>query len=402
MSVSSELPAETAGFIRTLADRHMPFILAFRNLVHDKIRLTATIAGLTFAVILIGVQLGLYLGVRKIVSAMIDHTNAELWIVPFAARSFEEAFAVLGEHERHQALATPGVKRVIPLVVFFGTWNRPDGGITHVVVVGCNAEDGGLAPWNLRSGDWTDIKSYNGVGVDQTYLDALGVAGIGSRASIEFGPNTHAVDVKALTEGIRSFTQAPFVFTTNARAREIFGIPEDKSTFFLVQVAPQADVARIQREIATRLPDVEVLTKAEFRQRSISHWLFGTRVGIALIFGTILGVIVGMAIEAQTLYSATLDHINEFAVLRMLGSSSSYLYRIILTQAALISVAGFALGTVCVVLISRWSQETALPMVVPLQLSIAMLIGSLAIGAFSAIAAVMKVLRIDPAAVLMR
>ena len=95
--------------------------------------LTATIAGLTFAVILVGVQLGIYFGVRKIISDVIDHTHAALWIVPFHARSFEEAYGVLGDDERHQALATPGVKSVTPLVVFFGTWNRPDRGITHVL-----------------------------------------------------------------------------------------------------------------------------------------------------------------------------------------------------------------------------------------------------------------------------
>ena len=403
MSVSSELSAGggTSGFIATLVS--MPSILAFRNLVHDKIWLTATIAGLTFAVILVGVQLGIYFGVRKIISDVIDHTHAALWIVPFHARSFEEAYGVLGDDERHQALATPGVKSVTPLVVFFGTWNRPDRGITHVVVVGSDAEDGGLAPWKLRSGDWTDIKSLNGVAVDRSYLSALGVAGIGSRASVEFGISTRTVDVKALTEGIRSFTQAPYVFTTTARAREIFGIPEDKSTFFLVEVAPHADVAQIKQEITARLSlDAEILTKAEFRSRSISRWLYGTRVGIALIFGTTLGVIIGMVIEAQTLYSATLDHINEFAVLRMLGSSSGYLHRIILTQAALISLAGLALGMLCVLLVSCLSQHTALPMVIPRELVMATLIGSLAIGAVSAIAAVVKVLRIDPTVVLMR
>ena len=35
--------------------------------------------------------------------------------------------------------------------------------------------------------------------------------------------------------------KAPYVFTTNGRARQIFGIPEDKSTFFLVEVTPQAN-----------------------------------------------------------------------------------------------------------------------------------------------------------------
>ena len=402
MSVSGELSADAGrpGFISTLVS--MPLILAFRNLVHDKTRLAATMAGLTFAVILVGVQLGLYFGVRKIITDMVDHTAAQFWIVPFGTQSIEESYPLLGDHERHAALATPGVEHVMPLVVSFADWDRPDGGITHVVVIGTDAEEGGLAPWNLRSGDWTDIKSFDGVGVDRTYLSALGVDGIGSRAGIEFGPNSHSLRVKALTEGIRSFTQAPYIFTTNARAREFFWVPQDKSTFFLVKTGPGADVVRIQKEIAAGLSDAEVLTKAEFRRRSISHWLFGTKVGISLIFGTILGVIVGAVILAQTLYSATLDHINEFAVLRMLGSSSSYLTRIILTQAGVISIAGFALGMLCVVLVSRWSQQSPLPMVVPLHLCIAMLIGSLVIGAFSAIAAVVKVLRIDPAAVLMR
>jgi len=387
---------------RIFAKAPVPFILAFRNLVHDKTRLAATLAGLTFAVVLVGVQLGLYLGVRKIITDMIDHTAAQVWIVPFGTQSIEDSFPLLGDHERQQALATPGVERVVPLVVSFADWDRPDGGITHVVVVGSDAEDGGLAPWNLHGGDWTEIKSYKGVGIDRSYLDELGVAGIGSRAGIDFGPQSHSLRVKALTEGIRSFTQAPYVFTTNSRAREFFGVPDDKSTFLLVKTAPQADVEQVRKDIAARLPDMEVLTTAEFRQRSIRHWLFRTGVGLALIFGTILGVVIGVVIEAQTLYSATLDHIKEFAVLRMLGSSARYVYRIIVAQASMISVAGFALGALCVALVAHMSQETALPMVVPPALFVAMLIVSLAIGAFSAVIAVLKVLRVDPASVLMR
>lgn len=400
--VNSVPPAQIGWPERLTANAPMPFVLAFRNLVHDKTRLAATLAGLTFAVVLVGVQLGLYLGVRKIITDMVDHTAAEIWIVPFGTQSIEDSFPLLGDHERQQALATPGVERVMPLVVSFADWDRPDGGITHVVVVGSDAEEGGLAPWNLHSGNWTDIKTYKGVGVDRSYLDELGVAGIGSRAGIDFGPNSHSLRVKALTDGIRSFTQAPYVFTTNARAREFFGVPDDKSTFLLIKTTAGADVASVQKEIAARLPDMEVLTTAEFRKRSITHWLFRTGVGLALIFGTILGVVIGVVIEAQTLYSATLDHIKEFAVLRMLGSSARYVYRIILAQACMISAAGFVLGAICVALVSHMSQETALPMVVPPALFLTMLIVSLAIGAFSAVIAVMKVLRVDPAAVLMR
>ena len=93
---------------RIFARAPVPFILAFRNLVHDKTRLAATLAGLTFAVVLVGVQLGLYLGVRKIITDMIDHTAAQVWIVPFGTQSIEDSFPLLGDHERQQALATPG------------------------------------------------------------------------------------------------------------------------------------------------------------------------------------------------------------------------------------------------------------------------------------------------------
>ena len=130
----------------------MAFILAFRNLVHDKARLAATIAGLTFAVILVGVQLGLYLGVRKIITDMIDHTAAQLWIVPFGTQSIEDSFPLLGGYERHEVLATPGVERVMPLVVSFADWDRPDGGITHVVVVRIRCRR--WRPRPLESSQW--------------------------------------------------------------------------------------------------------------------------------------------------------------------------------------------------------------------------------------------------------
>ena len=380
----------------------MPFILALRNLVHDKARLAATLSGLTFAVILVGVQVGLYLGVRKIVTAMVDHAHAQLWIVPFGAQSIEDAFPTLSDTVRHEALATPGVKRVVPLVISFADWDRPDGGLTHVVVVGTDPEDGGLAPWNLREGTWTDIKGYKGVGVDRTYLAGLGIAGVGSHAGIDFGPQSHSLRVKALTDGIRSFTQAPYVFTTAERARKFFGVPQGNSTFLLVDTAPGTDLKRVQKQIAARLSDVEVLTPAEFRDRSIRHWIFRTGVGVALILGTVLGIVIGVVIEAQTLYSATLDHIKEFAVLRMLGSSAGYVYRVILAQASIISFAGFVLGALGVVLVDRLSQATALPMVVPPLLFVAMLVAALLIGLVSASIAVTKVLRIDPASVLMR
>ena len=81
------------------------------------------------------------------------------------------------------------------------------------------------------------------------------------------------------------------------------------------------------------MPAIQALTPHEFRDQSRSFWLFGTGAGAALFAGALLGVIVGTVIVAQTLYSSTKDHLNEFATLRAIGSSDSYIYKVIVCQA---------------------------------------------------------------------
>ncbi len=57
-------------------------------------------------------------------------------------------------------------------------------------------------------------------------------------------------------------------------------------------------------------------------------------------------MIVGVVIVAQTLYSSTKDHLNEFATLRALGASAGYIHKVILIQAMLSALVGYAIGMV--------------------------------------------------------
>ena len=54
--------------------------LAQRNLFHDKIRLTVTLTGIVFAVVLIVVELGLFVGFTTTTSGLVDHSQADLWV----------------------------------------------------------------------------------------------------------------------------------------------------------------------------------------------------------------------------------------------------------------------------------------------------------------------------------
>ena len=48
--------------------------LAQRNLLHDTVRLTVTLTGIVFAVVLIVIELGLDVGFTQTTSCLIDHT----------------------------------------------------------------------------------------------------------------------------------------------------------------------------------------------------------------------------------------------------------------------------------------------------------------------------------------
>jgi putative ABC transport system permease protein len=376
----------------------MILTLAFRNLFHDRIRLAVTLVGILFSIVLVAVQLGLYIGSSREITGLIDNAKGDLWITAFGAKSFEDGGMLLTQNERHQALATPGVKSVAPVFSTFAEWRKPSGGSTRVVIVGANVEDGGLGPYNLVDGTWADIKAPDGIAVDKSYLAELGIDGIGSSAQIAQG----RVRVRALTDDIRSFTQSPYVFMPIARARSLLGVPEHTTSFHLVTLEPDADIETVRAAIKKRVAPAEVLTKEEFLNRSLKQWLFNTGAGAALIGGALLGTLVGTVIVAQTLYSSTKDHINEFATLRALGSSSGYIIKVILAQAGMSALLGYALGMVIALLLVYAAQGSALPIMMTPNLAVGLLLLTLSMCAISAISAIFKVTKIDPVVVFTR
>jgi putative ABC transport system permease protein len=177
------------------------------------------------------------------------------------------------------------------------------------------------------------------------------------------------------------------------------GTPPDKVSYLLVKLAPGADAATVRKALQSRLSKVEVLTPDQFRGRSRNFWLFGTGAGAALFAGALLGAIVGTVIIAQTLYSSTKDHLNEFATLRAIGSSNLYINKIIISQAVLSAVIGFALAAGIGLAVVAATARTALPIVMTPELTAGLFLLTVLMCVTSSIAAVAQVVRIDPARV---
>ena len=369
--------------------------LALRNLFHDRLRFVATTIGIVFSVVLVMVQMGLYLGFGRMVTTVIDHTSADLWVMRHGTKCFEDP-SLLSHSKQTGAAGTAGVAEVTPLVIGFSGWILPSGEITPVFVVGSDLQI--LKPWNLTEGTVRALSGSGTVAVDRSYFERLGVSGIGSKANIRGLP----VSVAAVSEGIRSFTTTPYVFSDLSQARAYIGIPSTMVSYLLVKLRPGADLERVRHDLQASLPDSEVLTPAEFNERSRSYWLLGTGAGAALFAGAILGIIVGVVIVAQTLYSSTKDHLDEFATLRAMGSSNGYIYSVIIYQAVLNAVIGFAFATLIGFSVVEFTRSGALPVLITPMLVLAMLVLTVVVCMAAALGAIFRVVRIDPVMVFTR
>ncbi len=379
--------------------RSIPMVLklAYRNLFHDRLSFIVTIVGIVFSVVLVAIQSGIYLGSEKKIAAILDQAPADLWIVPLGTKSYDDPSPLSGR-ERHMALSVPGVAQVEDMVVSFARWRKPEGGTTTVLLIGSEPSSDRPLPWNIVEGSRDALSAPNTVAIDQSYFPDLGIKSVNEQAEI----NGVRVEVAATTKKIRSFTTLPFVFTSIEDARRLTGTGQNQASYERVLLLPGADRDAVAKEIEARLPDAEVLTQTEFTKRSQAYWLFQTGAGAALIAGALLGLIVGIVIVAQTLYSSTKDHINEFATLRALGAGAGYIVKVILFQAVLSGLIGYTLGMALAMTVIKAAEDTKLNVIMTPELATALFVVTVGMCVFAAISAIIKVVRIDPAVVFAR
>ena len=219
--------------------------IAFKNMMHDPARFLVTAVGIALSLLLVTVQLGLLAGFDRTISAMLDHAKADLWIVPTGTATFDDP-AVMASSARYSALAVPGVRSVTPISVGFAEWRKPDGGSTSIIVVGADPKYGPITPWNIAAGKPEDLRAPDAVAIDASYVQQLGVHQPGDLARIE----GRRARVAIITNGIRSFTTSPYVFTSLSQARAYLNTDSGRTSFFAVTLSSGADPARVRVEPA--------------------------------------------------------------------------------------------------------------------------------------------------------
>ena len=370
-------------------------LLARRNLFHDRIRFAVTLTGIVFALVLITIQFGLFLGFTTTTSNNIDRSKADLWIV-FHGVGYFDTGRMFSERKFYEVLSVPGVQQAEKYIQNFAYWKKPDGGVENVQVIGFHP--GGLGePWNIVEGSVLDVKLEDGVIVDDLYKEKLGVRKIGDRVEI----GEHRARVVGFTHGIRSFTTSPFVYTsfknslnyTRPEARE------DQLAYILVKVAPGFTQDEVLENLRARVKDVDIYTKAEFSRRTRFYWMFTTGAGLAVLTAALMGLVVGVAVVAQTIYAATMDHIREYGTLKAMGATNGYLYRVLIEQAVWSAVLGYGFAMIAAYFIVQGSEKGGALILMPVAMKIGMLLLAVFMCITAALVSINKVTRLDPAMV---
>ena len=369
--------------------------LATKSLLHDKLRFLITVSGVAFAVTLVFVQVGLFLGLLDNASVTIDHISADLWVTSRNTPNVDFAHT-FPETAVQRVRSIPGVERADNLIIWFMTVNLPSGAQEGTLAYALDDFRRWNIPWNVESGDVADLKRGQYFFLDGSAVKRYGAFAVGEYREI-LGQRMKIV---GRTRDALSFTTTPISFMDFDRAQKLSpDLLKNKTTYILVRLAPGADAAAVKAEIARRLPYNDVYTKKEWAARSRRYWVQSTGIGLNMYITVFLGCLVGIVVVAQTLYASTMEHIKEFGTVKAIGGGNLDIYRILGKQASIAAVAGFVLGALMAFAMRPAIAKIDLKLIIPPAFAATVFVGAIAMCLAAALISFRKVASIDPALV---
>jgi putative ABC transport system permease protein len=369
--------------------------LARRNLLHDRRRFAASVAGVCFSVDLVIVQLALFAGLAANASQVIDRSPGDVWVSARNTSNFQ-----WGRPIPLRALdvvrGTPGVAWASELVVGWTQVRVPEGGMQQLEVIGFDAAYGVGAPWNVVAGNLADLAIPQRIVLDRGSMEKLGAFALGDyRETLN-----ERLRIAAITSGISSFTTVPFAFTSADTARRLTGyMGPDDTVYVVAGLRPGADPAATFESLRRRLPDLDVDSRDDMSTRTRRYWMFETGMGIGFLLTSLLAIGVGTVIVSQNIYAITLEHLAEYATLEAMGIAMRSLAAVVMGQALLTGVAGAIPGCLLGAAVVDAIQSRGLPAALSTELVAATLLAALATCVLASVTSIRRVTRLEPALV---
>jgi putative ABC transport system permease protein len=375
--------------------------IGWMQLRHRPLRLLVALAGISFAVLLILMQLGFRSALFE--SAVRFHERFDYDIALF---STESVFIVrprpFSIRRLYQALGDQAVEGVSPVYIFPAVWKNPwNNDRRSITAIGINPEDNLLLTKGFDE-NRLKLRQQDVVLFDAASRPEFGPVGeeFEKTGSVTTELNDREIKVVGLFEMGTSFGIDGNLITSDDNWLRLFpDRPRNEIQLGLIRLHEGANAIDTRNRLRAYLPkDVLVMTKSDFVERERNYWNNATPIGYIFAFGAIMGFVVGAIIVYQILYADVSEHLNEYATLRALGYKSRFISGIVVQQAIILGVLGFIPGTLVVVwLYGKAADATNLPLYLTQERALTVFAMTLAMCAISALLAVRKVQRLDPA-----
>lgn len=369
--------------------------LAFKSLLHDKARFALTVAGVGFSVMLVLVQVGLFLGMLDNASLIIDKTDADIWIASKNTPNVDFGHA-FPDRAVDRVRTTPGIARADNLIVFYYMVALPSGREENTIGYAMRDLRAWGLPWRVLEGDVDDLKRGPYLMVDESAQKRLDRFQVGDPWEI----GRRRVQIVGKTEQALSFTTVPVIFLdfdlAQALAPEVL---QSKTMYVVAKLSPNADAAAVKAELARRLPYNDVWTRSEWREKTRMYWVINVGLGFNMLLTVGLGCLVGVAVVAQTLYTATVKQLPELGTLKAIGAANLDIYKMLGRQALICAVLGYAVGVAPAYAVKLLVAGMDLKVLMPAWLVTVVFAGTVLLCLAAASVSFSRVARLDPALV---
>ncbi|NDJ23198.1 FtsX-like permease family protein [Nostoc sp. B(2019)] len=375
--------------------------LAWRQLMKEKTRLVVAVAGITFADMLMFIQLGFESALFD--AAIQPHRNLEADLVLINPQ-FQTLFSVksFSRERLYQTLGYDGVQSVNSVYINTGQWRNPETRLDRAILIwGIDpAKSAFKFPEIQQNQD--HLKQLYQVLFDQAGRPEYGAVGdiFRKTGNFETELNNKAVSVKGVFSNGASFAADGNVITSDSTFLQLFPDRKpDQIEVGLIHLKPGADPEKVRSQLVAGLPnDVKVLTPEGFAETEKNYWATGTGIGFIFGLGVGVGFIVGIVIVYQILYSDVSEHMPEYATLKAMGYSDRYLLGVLFQEALVLAVLGYIPAFfLSFGLYQITYAATLLPLTMKLERAIAVLILTIVMCSFSGAIAMRKLRAADPA-----
>jgi len=337
-----------ARIFNTVAPLGIPF--AWRQLTCDRKRFYTAIAGVTFGLVLMLYQLGIYTAAKRMAVFPLNALKGAIFITSrnygyfYANRPFPKSVL-------YQIQAFPEVVSVAPVSVDFVKWKNTETGVDRYI---------GILAVNPSRNPFIHPELTN-----QIHLLTNGENVLFDRQSKEFDFGKVAAafqengDVTSEVESMRVRVKGLFsmgqtlvaaghiVISDEGLARIYPNRPANMINIGVVTLRPGTDPEEIQHRLSDFLPkDVRVMTAEQFRSEEQDFWISRTMIGFICLAGMLVGMFVGGIVVYQILYTDVTDHLREYATLKAMGVTEMFLYCVVMTEALILLLASFLPSTI--------------------------------------------------------